>query len=743
MKFKNRLGFRSQLLIAGFLVQLSTLGLFSWGSSVLFKDYFEKTMQARLDQTRPLLKASLLTPLLQRDYASINAVLNEVIAGADFIYIEVCDPSGILIASAGRQEPKGPILAEDKQISSEMKKSSGGMQSMLMELDGSKVGSVKFELSTTRLQAMVNVIVNNLAYLSLLALAAFMLMLWAIAHVLTRPLLQLAHASEKIRSGNYDLIVSESKHDEIGQLIYAFNQMTLEIREKISTLTVSENLQKIYLEDLQKQKIILENALKQAQGATRTKAEFLSTMSHEIRTPMNAILGFSQLLKETDVDQRQIEYINSIHSSATSLLSLFNDILDFSKLESGQMKLVSRSFSLSDVIQSAINLFIFQIKEKNLHINSEISSDIPKYLLGDATRIRQILVNLIGNAIKFTAQGEVRVEVCQIAGPESYLLQFSVTDTGVGMSPEQQARIFAPFSQGDSSNTKRFGGSGLGLAISRHLIDMMGGELLIKSTPGLGSCVTFTCQVQATFDNQLATQTIGHPQGLEPPKEGLLLSDAPQLTGIKVLLVEDDKFNAMLALAFLHKLGMQVCKAANGLEAIQALAQNTFDVVLMDLQMPELDGLSATRQIKARWGDAAPPIIAMSAATQAEDLQDCEEAGMVDHISKPVELESMKAVLQRCLQGDLKPAVIDSGTKNTLDEIDAARLDQLSDKLQQSLTDNLTSARKLCDEITSFIKGTTLTNAFRPVSEHTRRLKYKDALMALADFRQKIVNKCH
>lgn len=207
--FKHRLGFKSQLLLAGLLVQISTLGLFAWGSSVLFKDYLENTMQTRLEQTRPLLKSSLLTPLLQRDYASINAVLSEVIAGADFIYIEVCDPSGVLIASAGRPERTTAVTKDSETSSGKSPKLVGGMQYMRIELDGSTVGSVKFELSMTRLEAMVNSIFSNVAYLSLLALIAFMLMLWAIAHVLTRPLLQLAHASEKIRSGNYDLIISD------------------------------------------------------------------------------------------------------------------------------------------------------------------------------------------------------------------------------------------------------------------------------------------------------------------------------------------------------------------------------------------------------------------------------------------------------------------------------------------------------------------------------------------------------
>jgi CheY-like chemotaxis protein len=311
------------------------------------------------------------------------------------------------------------------------------------------------------------------------------------------------------------------------------------------------------------------------------------------------------------------------------------------------------------------------------------------------------------------------------------------------MSPEQQARIFAPFSQGDGSNTKRFGGSGLGLAISRHLIDMMGGELSIKSTPGLGSCVTFTCQVKATGDTQLAAQPTSQMPASGLSKEALLLTAAPDLNGVRVLLVEDDKFNAMLALAFLNKLGMQARQAGNGQEAIEAIAQHTFDIVLMDLQMPELDGLNATRQIQARWGESAPPIVAMSAATQAEDLQDCIEAGMVDQISKPVELEVMKTVLQRCLRTALKPAVSDRNIHNTLDDIATARLGQLVDKLQQSLEENLTSARKLCDEITSAIEATALANEFRPVAEQTRRLKYKDALLALADFRPKIANKSH
>ena len=736
----KRLGLRAQLLIAGLLVQIFTLAIFAWGAASQFENYLTSGLAARLEQTKPLLNASLLTPLLQRDYASIDAVLKELISGGEFLSLEVCDAQGNLVASAGATGRSRPpdASAWPLQISEAIR----GPQAMIVQLQGQTVGTVKFVMSLSGLQDMATNVVVNIAYLSLLALILFMVVLWAIAQVLTRPLLQLAQAVERLQQGNYDLEIPIRRKDEIGVLVDAFNRMTRNIQEKISNLTKSESVQKNYLKELQAQKIVLEKALEQAQGATKTKAEFLSNMSHEIRTPMNAILGFSQLLKETELTQRQSEYVGSVHTSATSLLSIFNDILDYSKLEAGQIKLVIQTFSISELTQAALNIFSFHLKQKNLQLSLNMSPEVPKYLHGDPTRIRQVLVNLLANAVKFTESGRVDLTVSTQVEPDDYLcLKFEVRDTGVGMSPDQQARIFAPFSQADGSSTKRFGGSGLGLAISRHLIDLMGGELWVESTLGKGSCVTFTCSVKSASDGHFPSEASHIAQ---MPAATLLEQPAPvarSLTGVRVLLVEDDRFNAMLALAFLHKLGMHVRQASNGLEAIEAMKQQSFDIVLMDLQMPEMDGLSATKVIKSTWGDAAPPIVAMSGAAETQDRQACLDAGMAAHVSKPVDFDMLREVMERSLQPNLSPTPV--AAVIPLTAIDDQRLAQLTSKLEQCLTDNLTSARKVCDDIAITIQATALAFEFRPIAELTRRLKYKEALLALAEFRQKFVGKNH
>lgn len=737
----KRLGLRAQLLIAGLLVQIFTLAIFAWGAASQFENYLTSSLSARLEQTKPLLNASLLTPLLQKDYASINAVLKELISGGEFLSIEVCDTQGNLVASAGATGGSRPPDASDwpLQISEAIR----GPQAMNVQLQGQTVGTVKFVMSLSGLQDMATNVLLNIAYLSLLALILFMVVLWAIAQVLTRPLLQLAQTVERMQQGNYDLEIPIRRKDEIGVLVNAFNRMTRNIQEKISNLTKSESVQKNYLKELQAQKIVLEKALEQAQGATKTKAEFLSNMSHEIRTPMNAILGFSQLLKETELTQRQSEYVGSVHTSATSLLSIFNDILDYSKLEAGQIKLVIQTFSISELTQAALNIFSFHLKQKNLQLSLNMSPEVPKYLHGDPTRIRQVLVNLLANAVKFTESGRVDLTVSTQIEADGYLcLKFEVRDTGVGMSPDQQARIFAPFSQADGSSTKKFGGSGLGLAISRRLIDLMGGELWVESALGKGSCVTFTCSVKSASDGHFPSEAThlaqipSPPPLLEPPS-----SATRSLTGVRVLLVEDDRFNAMLALAFLHKLGMHVRQANNGLEAIDAMKQQSFDMVLMDLQMPEMDGLSAARAIKSTWGDAAPPIVAMSGASDIEDRQACLDSGMVAHISKPVDFDILRDVMQRNLQSIAPTAPMASMIP--VAEIDSERLRQLSIKLEQCLADNLTSARKVCDDISITLQATAWAFEFRPVAELTRRLKYKEALLALAEFRQKFVGKSH
>lgn len=373
-----------------------------------------------------------------------------------------------------------------------------------------------------------------------------------------------------------------------------------------------------------------------AVAANRAKSEFLAVMSHEIRTPMNGILGMTQLMLDTPLSALQRDYLDTIHSSSEALLSLLNDILDFSKLEAGRVDLELMNFSVAETIGSVIDLLSTKAAEKKLRLVTLLPSDLPPLQYGDPSRLRQILLNLIGNAIKFTDKGQITVAV-DAAPPVSEGRRkhsFSVTDTGIGISPDVRQRLFQSFTQGDTSISRRYGGSGLGLAICRRLVEVQGGEIGVESEPGQGSRFFFHLSYGPA--EKTGTREI-------PPAK---ISGA--LPRLAILLAEDNGVNRKVAAALLQKWGHLVTAVADGREAVEAVEAAQFDVVLMDVQMPGMDGLEATRRIRALSGPAGHlPIIALTANAMPVDQQRCLDAGMDDYVSKPIEHTRLFAALER------------------------------------------------------------------------------------------------
>lgn len=439
---------------------------------------------------------------------------------------------------------------------------------------------------------------------------------------------QVAILKKKLERSEQSRVLIEQAKDHY-DLVYRSNINRL-AEHKALLDAQNQELDKIHEELLIKNSELLK-ARKSAERGNEAKSKFLATMSHEIRTPINGVLGFLELLEMTDLNDEQSKYVNEAIQASEILIYLINDILDFSKIESEQMTIESISFNLHEIIHNTVAINRPKAFKKNIQLQCLLDAELPKYVIGDPTRLQQVFNNLIGNAVKFTDEGRVKVTVGVLEQKnDTCILDFQVEDTGIGMDNFMLEILFTPFKQGDSTITRRYGGTGLGLVISKQLLELMGSDLRVTSELHKGSCFSF----------KLELPLANKPAPANEPTPDLAIKTMEPTKDFNILLAEDNATNVLLIQLMLKKVGLTCDVATNGLIAVEAVKQKNYDLILMDCQMPEMDGYEASKIIKTMPGKV-PTIIAMTANAFPEDREKCFASGMDEYMPKPISLEKL------------------------------------------------------------------------------------------------------